>query len=96
MKNYFFFPWCWTDAEPECDPNGTFHYPCVMVHQDWKFLSLFIIIFKQSGNDSWFINNGNNDGFENGLFTPHGATTNINTAIIATDTIAGGDIFGDI
>ena len=42
--------------------------------------------------------NSNDNCYENGLFIPYGtstATTSINTAIIATDTIAG-DIFSDI
>ena len=73
-----------------------------MVHQDWKFFSWFI--FKQSGNDSWFINTSNDKCCENGLFGWHGATrANVNIVgndlfcpIIAPDTNACDDTFGDI
>ena len=83
------------DGEPKCDPNGAFHYPCTVVHHDWIFLLLFI--FKPSGNENCF---------ENGLFNPHGAATatilinavknDLFCAIIATNTIAGGNIFGNV
>ena len=80
-------------GEPECDPNGGFHY----------FIN---IRFKQKRKtkDSWLINNINGNRLGNVLFTEHGAPTDSKNvsivdlfyAIVATDTIAGGDIFGGI
>ena len=54
------------------------------MHSDSRTLDIFIIVcFEQKWdrNDSWFIDNSNDNCFENGLFDGYGAstaTTNIN------------------